>query len=249
MFSANFFAQPVQVRYREGSVHGFLSLSTLEGKLLASGDLIQKVHGDRIEVRTTFHFKDGSLDDEQAVFSQRGNFKLISDHHVQKGPAFPTPMDVMIEAATGQVTVRYEDDHKEKVESEHLDLSPDVANGVLLSLLKNVPSESNQMKFDYVAATPKPRLVHLNVTREGEATFDIVGAEHKATHFRLKVEIGGISGAIAPLVGKQPKDIEVWILQGDIPAFARLQGSLYPEGPEWIIQLAAPTSFKPETGR
>jgi hypothetical protein len=239
-------AQPVQVRYREGSVHGFLALSTLEGRALASGDLIQTVRGDRVEVRTVFHFKDGSLDDEQAVFSQRGTFRLISDHHIQKGPAFPHPMDLMIDAASGRVTAKYQEDNKDKSDSQHLDLSPDVANGLLLTVLKNIPAKLNQFKFDYVAAAPKPKLVHLNITREGEATFAIGGANHKATRFQVKVEIGGVSGAIAPLVGKQPTDINIWILQNGMPAFVRLEGALYPQGPIWVIELAAPSSFKQE---
>src|SRR3954470_19592207 len=112
--SAVLIAQPVSVQHREGSVHGFLSLRTLEGRLLASGDLIQTVSGDTVEVRTIFKFKDGSLDDEQATFSQSGNFKLIADHHIQKGPAFPHPIDAMMDAVKGEVTVKYQEDHKDK---------------------------------------------------------------------------------------------------------------------------------------
>ena len=33
-----------------------------------------------------FHFKDGSTHDEEAVFSQQQDFRLIRDHLVQKGP-------------------------------------------------------------------------------------------------------------------------------------------------------------------
>ena len=237
------------MRFREGSLHGFLSLSTLEGRQLASGDLVQTVRGDRVEVRTIFKFKDGSVDDERAVFSQRGNFKLISDHHIQKGPAFPHSMDLTIDAVSGQVTVKYQEDGKEKTEAQRLDISPDIANGLLLTVLKNLPSKLNQAKFDFVAATPKPRLVHLNVARQDEASFSIAGTGHKAARFQIKVEIGGVSGAIAPLVGKQPTDINIWILQGEVPAFVRLEGALYPQGPIWVIELAAPTSFKPDAVR
>ena len=42
-------AQPTVVRYPEASVHGFLMLRTLDGNLLAAGDLIQTVRGDRVE--------------------------------------------------------------------------------------------------------------------------------------------------------------------------------------------------------
>jgi len=47
-----------------------------------------------VSCRTIFTFKDGSVDDETTVFSQRHTFRLISYHHIQKGPSFPHPMDL-----------------------------------------------------------------------------------------------------------------------------------------------------------
>jgi hypothetical protein len=123
-------AEPVPVRYREGTVHGFLALRTLEGKILAAGDLIQTVRGNRVVSRLAFRFKDGSVDDETAVFSQEHNFRLVSDHHIQKGPSFPKPTDVSINASTGRVIVRYTDNGKEKVEEEQMELPPDILNGI-----------------------------------------------------------------------------------------------------------------------
>src|SRR5260221_11580099 len=82
-------AEPVAVRHREGTIHGFLLVRTLEGTAIATGDLVQVPHGDRINSRIVFRFKDGSIDDEATVYSQNGVFRLISDHHVQRGPSFP----------------------------------------------------------------------------------------------------------------------------------------------------------------
>ena len=123
-------AEPIPVRHLEGTVHGFLALRSKEGRVLAVGDLFQVVHGDRVTSRLLFRFKDGSVDDETTVFSQRGNFQLITDHHIQKGPSFPQPMDTSIDVPNGQVTVRSTGkDGKEEVKNEHLDLPPDLVNG------------------------------------------------------------------------------------------------------------------------
>jgi len=47
------------------------------------------VHTPRIAALLT-----GSVDDETATFSQEHDFRLIiSDHHIQKGPSFPHPME------------------------------------------------------------------------------------------------------------------------------------------------------------
>lgn len=234
-------AESIPVRYREGSVHGFLALRTLEGKILAAGDLTQTVRGNQVVSRLIFHFKDGSVDDESAVFSQQHDFQLISDHHIQKGPSFPKPTDVSINAATGQVIVRYTDEGKEKVAEEHMDLPPDLANGILLNILKNIRPETAETKVSYVAATPKPRLVKLSIVSRSQDSFSLVGARYKATLFVLKVELGGITGVIAPLIGKQPPDTKVWIVASGTPAFVKAEQCLYPNGPLWRIELTSPS--------
>jgi hypothetical protein len=233
-------AESISVRYPEGTTHGFLALRTLEGKLLASGDLKQVFHGNQLVSHLVFTFKDGSLDDETTVFSQRGTFRLISDHHIQKGPSFPHPTNVLINAATGQVTVRYQDKGREKVKTEHLNLPPDLANGILLILLKNILPDTKETKVSYLGADPKPRLVHLSITPNGEETFSVAGARHKATLFVVKVEIGGIAGMIAPVVGKKPADTKVWVVHEGAPAFVRADEAVYVGGPIWSIQMIGP---------
>jgi hypothetical protein len=228
------------VHHMEGTVHGFLVLRSVEGKTLAAGDLTQVVKGDQIVARLTFRFRDGSVDDETTTYSQRGSFRLLSDKHVQKGPSFPHPIDVSIDVPAGVVTVHSTDGGKEKVETNHFELPPDLANGLLLTLLKNVEPDAVETKLSYVAATPKPRLVKLVIRPEAQEKFSTAGAARKATHYSIKVEIGGLAGVAAPLVGKQPKDIQIWILGGEAPAFVRMEGQLYEGGPVWTVELTSP---------
>jgi len=234
-------ADPVSVRFSEGSLHGFLSLRGPDGRTLATGDLLQTVAAGRVTARLVFTFRDGSVSEETAVFSQRGHFKLISDHLVQKGPAFPRPLDLAIDVSTGEVTVRYTNDHgEEKVESERMELPADLANGLITTLLKNLRATSTTLSM-VVAATPKPRLVKLKITAAGRDSLTIGGVGRKALHYILKVDIGGIAGVVAPLIGKQPPDSHVWILQEPVPAFLRSQSPMFADGPLWQIDLIAPT--------
>jgi hypothetical protein len=225
----------------EGTVHGFLVLRTKEGRMLAVGDQFQVIRGDKVISRLLFHFKDGSIDDETAVFSQRGNFQLITDHHIQKGPSFPHPMDLSIDVRSGQVTVRSTaDDGKEEVKTEHLDLPPDLANGIVLSIMKNIRPDTPETKVSMVVANPKPRLVKLAISPQGEEPFSIAGSPRKAMRYKVKIELGGITGLVAPLIGKEPPDIQVWIIGGESPAFVREEGPLYDGGPILSIQLTSP---------
>ncbi len=232
--------EPVPVRYEEGAVHGFLALRSAEGKILATGDLIQTVHGDRGSSRLIFRFKDGSIDDETAVFTQRGHFRLVRDHHIQKGPIFPKAVDVLINAISGEVTVRYKDKDQQKAETDHLDLPPDLANGIILDVLKNISPDSGETKLSYVVSTPKPRLVTLSIKTAGNESFSVAEARRQSIRFDIKPEFGGIAGLIAPLIGKKPPVIGVWISAGPVPAFVKMEGPLYLGGPVWTMEMTSP---------
>src|SRR6266403_4545454 len=120
--STGLVAESVPVRYKEGVSHGFLVLRTPEGKPIADGESTQVSDGDRGTTHMWFKFKDGSFYDQKTVFSQRGTFHLLSDHVLQKGPAFRRRQETSIDASSGEVTVRYtDDDNQEKVTTERLE--------------------------------------------------------------------------------------------------------------------------------
>ena len=234
-------AEQVPVRYSEGLVHGFLVLKNQEGETLADGELKQTVRGNQITTKTEFHFKDGSLNDETTVVYQGKSFQLISDHLIQKGPSFPHQMDVGITKSNGQVTIHYTDDGKEKIINDRVTFPPDVANGMMLTLLKNIRPATSKTTVSMLATTPKPRLVKLVITPSGEESFFIGNTKHTATHYVVRVDIGGVAGAVAPIVGKQPADTHIWIVTDEAPAFVKMEGPLYNQGPVWRIELASPT--------
>ena len=89
-------AEPIRVRYIEGVTLGFLVLEDKSGKALAYGELNQIVSGKDGVVTDDlrFRFKDGSSYQGVTKFTQKDEFRLISDHVVQKGPAFKQDSDI-----------------------------------------------------------------------------------------------------------------------------------------------------------
>lgn len=234
-------SEPVRVRHQEGTLHGFLSLTTEQGQVLASGDLIEVVRGDRVSTRLTFHFKDGSLDDETTVFTQRGVFRLISDHHVQRGPYFPTQLDVNIEVQKGTVITRSKDkDGKDQVSTEHMKFPADLYNGLVTPVVKNLRPDAPETKVSMIVSTPKPRVVTLLMRPMGAAPFSVAGSERKGLQYEIKIELGGIVGLIAPVVGKAPPNIYMWIEGGEVPVFLRETGPLFEGGAILGINLIGP---------
>ena len=232
-------AESVAAHHREGASRGFFVLSSLEGKTLAAGDTIQAVHDNQVTSELVLHFRDGSVHDETTVFSQDHAFRLISDHLIEKGPSFPKPIDIFIDAIHNQVTVHANENGKEKDSTEHMDLPEDLANGLILTLLRNISPSVPETKVSLLATSAKPQLVKIAITAKGERTFSIAGSLRKATDFDVKVEIGGVKGAMAPLVGKQPPDTHIWMSAGTIPTFVRSEGPFFEGGPIWRTDVAS----------
>ena len=226
-------AEQIKVLYPQGSAHGFVEVTTLNGTRIAVGDLTRGLRGDVVTSRLTMKFLDGSLDDETTVFSQDRMFHLISDHHVQHGPSFPNPTDVNIDAASGEVTSI---DQNGKITRAHVDMPADISNGLTLSIVMNVLPTAPETRIAIVAGSGKPRLVHLSIKNVGEAPFTLGGLPRMATDYLVHVEIGGVAGVVAPLVGKEPADYHLWITTGSDPAFIREEGQFYVGGPLWRIQ-------------
>ncbi|MGA7242837.1 MAG: hypothetical protein WBX19_06625 [Terracidiphilus sp.] len=235
-------AEPVPTRHPEGTLHGFLAVTTEEGKVLANGDLVEIVRGDRVNTHLTFHFKDGSLDDETTVYTQRGVFRLISDRHIQKGPYFPHPLDMTIDAAKGIVVTRSSGkDGKDEVVTEQIKMPSDLYNGLVMPVVKNVSPDAGETKVSMIVATPKPRLVTLSIQPQAPETFYLAGVPRKAAVYEIKIELGGIAGVIAPVVGKKPPNISLSIEPGEVPVVLRESGPLFEGGAVLNISLIGPT--------
>src|SRR5512142_725389 len=237
-------AAAVAVKHWEGLAHGFVALRTLEGVPLADGDLIETTvptsSGNRVTTRLTLRFKDGSIHEETTVYVQGKTFRFVSNHVVQKGPAFKTPIESTI-TASGRVKVRYsDDDGKEKTLDEHMELPPDVANGMIMALLKNISPATPKTTVSMVAFTPKPRLVQLELSPAGEERFSTGASARKATHYVVKVHVPGLAGAVASVLGKIPPASHVWVLGGEAPAFVKAELALFAGGPTWRLELLSP---------
>lgn len=203
------------------------------------GDEIDITEGITVRSRLLLRFRDGSIDDERTVFTQGKTFQLISDHHIQKGPSYKDRLDQEINVRAGTVTYHEYKDGKDEVKTDHVNLPPDLVNGMIAEVLQNFPRNADEMKVSYIAGS-KPRIVHLSIKPVVDDPFYIGGVRHTARRFDIHIEIGGVAGVIAPVIGKQPSDIQIWVMGGEVPTFLKMQGALYEGGPIWTTELASP---------
>jgi hypothetical protein len=158
-------------------------------------------------------------------------------------------VDLSLNTSTGQVVIHTEDDGKAKTITQHMKLAPDLANGLVTTLLGNFDPKALKTTLSMLVATPKPRIVKLEIKPAAEDSFTVAGYLYKATRYTVHVQIGGISGVIAPIVGKQPPDTQVWIIGGKAPGFLKSEGPLFEGGPVWRIELASPIWPQDEADR
>ena len=235
-------AAPVRVRSPEGSAHGFLVLRGTDATVLAEGDWWQIPSGDRIEVHLRFRFTDGSLSHETFELAQRRVWSMLSYRSVQRGPSFPRDVDARFDRRSGRYRVETKERSKGngKVDEGTIQLPEDTyALGILALLLKNLPP-GESMTAHAVAFTPKPRVLKLEVSPDGEETVKTQGLPRRTFRYVAKAELGGALGAAASITGKQPPALHYWMAGDPVPTFVRFDGPLYPEGPIWRVELVAP---------
>jgi hypothetical protein len=235
-------AAPVPVRAPEGTAHGFLVLRDAKAKAIAQGDWWQVPRGERIELNLRFRFTDGSMSHETFVLLQRRIWTLLSYRSVQRGPSFPRDLEAHVDRETGQYRVKTTERDKDgpKVDEGRIELPDDTyAFGMLALLLRNLePGEV--MTAHAVAFTPKPRILKLTVSPDGEDTVTIQGFTRRTARYVAKAELGGTLGVVASVAGKQPPPMRYWMAGEPVPTFARVDTPFYPEGPIWQVELAAP---------
>lgn len=234
--------EPVATRRKQEVMHRPFLLKAADGKILATGEEVATVQGDFVHSRLTFRFSDGSLDDEETFFTQGAVFHLVSDHHIQKGPSFPDPMDILIDVPSGKITWHEQKFGKDTTKSQRLSLPNDLANGIMPLLVENFPPGCQEMKVSWLAIALKPLVVTLSVKPDGAQNVDPAGISERAYEYTLHVELHGMIGFLAPLVNKTPADIHIWVTDEKVPSFVRLVGPFYQDAPIWTVEPAGPVT-------
>jgi hypothetical protein len=228
-------ADPVAVRLPEGSSHGFAVLRDANDRQIAAVETLQTPEGDGFRSRLVFRFEDGSLYDERVTFSQKRVFRLLSYSLVQKGPSFPESSEVSFDG-TGHYRARSGD--AKPVEGT-IELPDDVHNGMTGMLIRNLP-EGATSEGHILAFTPEPRLLRSTLRREGTDEFVVANRKHEAARYLVDLDLGGVQGVVAAVLGKSPPDVRFWVSTGPVPTFLRFEGALWADGPVWQIAPVSP---------
>lgn len=241
-------AVSVAVRFPEGMSHGFLLVRSLAGETIGQGEMTQVVQeGDLVDSHLVFTFKDGSLHDEKVTFSQQRVFTMLRYRLVQRGPSFPHQIEVSMDRGTAEYRVRSRkgEDGKDEALTGEFDLPKDAYNGMLIMLLKNLQKGTDET-VSFLAFTPEPQVIKLQLLVMGEQTVQIGEVPSKAMHYVFKPQIGMIRELLGKATGRLPAHFhyDCWILADEVPSFVQFEGPLQLMGP--IVRIE-PVSLHPLT--
>jgi len=235
-------ADPVAVRFIEGVTRGFLTVSGVDGKSLGQGDIAQIAHPGYVESRMVLRLHDGSLHDETVTFTQNKVFKLGRLKLIQKGPSFPEPSEISLDAASGEYLVKAfpGDRSREKIHQGKLEVPPDTYNGMIVTVLRNLPRGAGA-SVHYIAFTPKPYVIELDLRPQGAQKVRVGEESRGVTRYDLVARMGFLLRLGASILGKTPGPQQCWILADPVPAFVGCEAALASVGgPHWRIGLASP---------
>ncbi len=111
-------------------------------------------------------------------------------------------------------------------------------------ITKNI-EPSVETVVSMVAASDKPRIVKLHISPAEGKVIKLGSLTFNTQHFVVKTKIEGVTGVIAPLLGKQPPDAHIWIVKSEAPTFVEFEGPISEDSPVWRIELMAPEADVP----
>lgn len=178
--AALFLAAPaagVAVRSPPGALHGFPSMSDASGRIIADGELVQERRGDRLFVRGSWRFPGGLIAEETATFTLAPELAQESFAWVETdGGVELRRFEVNFGSGRARSAVRGEDGVEREEEDLELPRGGSFAGyGVALAASQLDLAEGAAAKVTFVAFTPKPRTVTLEIRNDGSSPVEAAG--------------------------------------------------------------------------
>ncbi len=219
-------ALAVEQVYPEPTERTFPTLSSLDGAVLAEGEEVEEVFGDRVEVRARYHFIDGREVEESVRLRQVPELAQESWDWKESVPGGAVSREFHVDFLSGNATAF----KQARRWSERLRVIPGQTfggPGFVLALRNLQPrlDRGEVVKLLAVAFTPAPRLVNVSLRGRGAEQLRSGGRTWTADHFTLHPDLSFWVGLVA-----QVSDFEFYFSTERPPDLLRAEISLLEPG-------------------
>jgi len=218
--------EPIQLDWTEGDVAGFSAIKAPDGsETIGSIEYHQTRKGDVLEAVRVARFVDGSSDEDHAVARVAGErLEAVRGRSMIRDARGQVVVDVHIDVEQDRLHGFWMDgDDRERFDMQ-AELPPATYWGPLIFIvLKNFAAneERGRVRFQTVAPTPKPRVLTMELVRDGASTLERPGGELGVHEYKLQPNIGW---AVDPIIHALIPSTRFFVEPGEPPALARFAG-------------------------
>jgi hypothetical protein len=240
LFSSAAFAVPL--RYTEGSLVAFPTLTELDGTPRAKGRLTQWVARDGLHVKGTFTFSDGRVVEENAVLTQNGGELKQRSWSWRLARKNTVEQSYSLDFASGEARAFKIEDGKPREWTKTLTIQPGktFAGIGFMIAVKNLREglvNGETYQLEGLGFTPGPRLGKVTVRSVGIDTLKAGGRSLTADHVVIHPEVPKIAKLFVHI-----GDNHVWFYRSRPPGFLRSEGPMMELGTYRIEALGPPSS-------
>lgn len=217
--------EPIKLQYVEGDFAGATTIWSEDGKrVMGFIAYRQSRDGDRLRITRSAHFRDGSSDEDEAEVRVGATLESIRGRSIVRDTRGKPVVDLEFDVPGKRVTGFYLDDGEREEVDEEVDIGPGTYWGPLFNIvLKNFDANASDGKvvFEAILPTPKPRVIDMELARDGTATLKRTGGSVAATRYTL---LPTVNFLVDPILRRFVPKTELYLDGGTPPALARFVG-------------------------
>ena len=234
--SAREAGDPIQLVWTEGDLAGLTRILSSDGKAIGSIEYHQHRRGDVLEAIRVARFNDGSSDEDRVEARVGKTLEAIRGRSIIRDVHAIPVLDLTIDVAAGRITGFSGVGKERETYDQHTTLPAGTYWGPLIAtVVKNFDTNASddRLIFRTVIATPQPRVLDMELVREGQTSLSRPGDRLHVVRLALRPTINFL---IDPVVQRLAPTTEFFVQPGTPPAVARFAGPRNYAGQKILIE-------------
>jgi hypothetical protein len=228
---------PIALKWVEGDVAGMTHILSADGsQTIGVVEYHQHRNGDVLDAVRVARFVDGSSDEDQVRARIGDTLVALGGRSILRDEHGNTVVDLTIDVPGGRITGFSGLGSDRETYDEKVELPPGTYWGPLIFIVvRNFDQNAvdNRLVFRTVAPTPRPRVIDMELIRDGTAEVSPPGATLDVVKLKLRPTVNWL---IDPIIQRIAPKTEFFIQPGAPPALARFEGPRNFGGQEIVLQ-------------